>query len=101
MPPDRTPYVNVSTHAQPLASGRVLAPGESAPISDGAHDQALVTDGALVPAETQTDYAAMRHEQLAALAEGAELEVKGSGKDGAVTNADLVKALTAHNKKEA
>lgn len=95
-----TEYVNVSTHAQSLASGRVLGPGESAAVSDDPHDRALIDSGDLIPRETRTDYEAMRHEQLAGLAECAGLDVKGTGKDGSVTNADLVKALTANDKKE-
>lgn len=93
-------HTNVSTHPVSLASGRVLAPGEASPISGDAHDRALIADGTLVPTETRTDYSAMKHDQLAAYAEGAELDVKGTGKDGTVTNADLEKALAANDKKE-
>jgi hypothetical protein len=95
-----TEYVNVTTHPQPLASGRVLAPGESARVSDDHHDRALIADGALTARETTTDYDAMHVDQLEGLAEGAELEVKGTGKDGAVTKPDLIKALQANDKKE-
>lgn len=46
-------YTNVSTHAQPLASGRVLAPGETADLDlKDPHDELLVTDGILVKTET-------------------------------------------------
>jgi hypothetical protein len=31
---------------------RVLAPGDASPVSDDPHDQALITDGALLPVET-------------------------------------------------
>lgn len=92
------PHRNISGHVQPLASGRLVAPDETCePDLNDPHDLALVESGALAPAETETDYAAMRVEQLAALAAGAELDVKPTGKDGPV-KADYVKALTAHDK---
>lgn len=90
---------NVTAHAQPLASGRLVAPGDSCePDLEDPHDRALIAEGALVPAQTSTDYAGMRHDQLAALAEGAGLDVEPTGRDGSVTNKDLVKALAAHDK---
>ena len=99
--PDTTSYTNVSTHPQPLASGRILAPGETADLDlEHAHDNALHQDGVLAATETRTDYTGMRHDQLAALAAGLDLDVKGTGKDGNVTNADFAKALTANDKKE-
>lgn len=92
---------NVSAHVQPLASGRLVAAGELCePNLDDPHDKTLITDGALIAAETSTDYAAMKHDQLEAYADGAGLDVKGTGQGGTVTNADLVKALTAHDKKD-
>ncbi len=52
--PDSTSYTNVSTHAQPLASGRILAPGDTASLElDNPHDKALVSDGALAKTETK------------------------------------------------
>lgn len=47
-----TEYRNVSTHPQPLASGRVLAPGEASPVSGDDHDRALIESGALLPVDT-------------------------------------------------
>lgn len=48
-------YTNVSTHAQPLASGRVLAPGDTADLElDNDHDKSLLSDGALAATETKT-----------------------------------------------
>lgn len=41
------------------------------------------------------DYGAMTKDELQAEAERRKLEVKGTGKDGAVVKADLVAALTA------
>lgn len=92
-------HTNVSTHAQPLASGRVLAPGETATLSDDPHDRALIASGAFVETETSTDYGAMRRDQLDAYADARGLDVKGTGKDGGVVAADLAKALTADDKK--
>lgn len=91
---------NVSAHVQPLASGRPVAPGEACELSDDPHDRALRCSGAFVAAETATDYDAMRLEQLQALADGARLDVAGSGQGGAVVKADLVKALKSNAKKE-
>jgi hypothetical protein len=45
-------FRNVRNTPVPLASGRVLAPGDASPVSDDPHDQALITDGALLPVET-------------------------------------------------
>jgi hypothetical protein len=95
-----TEFVNVSTHPQSLVSGRVLAPGESAEVSDDPHDRALIADGALIERETSMDYASLHRDQLEGLAEAAGLDVKGTGKDGGIVVADLVRALTAHDKKE-
>lgn len=92
-------YTNTSSHAQSLASGRTLGPGESAPVSDDPHDRALIDSGALAPTETQTDYTTLPAAQLHGLADAAGLEVKGTGKDGNVIAADLQKALTANDKK--
>jgi hypothetical protein len=94
-----TTHTNVSTHAQPLASGQVVGPGEQATLTDDPHDRALLAEGTFVATETQTDYAGMRRDQLDAYAEGRELDVKGTGKDGAVVAADLAKALAADDKK--
>lgn len=47
-------YRNVSTHPVSLASGRVLAPAESAAVSDDPHDRALIADGALIAVEKTT-----------------------------------------------
>src|SRR4051812_17703297 len=96
-----TTYSNVSTHAQPLASGRVVAPGEHATLSDDPHDSALLESGAFLATETETNYAAMRRDQLDAYADGRGLDVKGTGKEGAVVAADLAKALTADDKRTA
>jgi hypothetical protein len=91
-------YRNVSSHAQPLASGRLVAPGDTCnPDLQTGHDQALVQDGALTAVEDSIDYGALRVEQLQAIADGAALDVKGTGKDGTVVKDDLVKALTAHD----
>lgn len=50
--PDK--WRNVSSHAQPLASGRLIAPGElCSPDLDDPHDLALTEDGSLVQAETR------------------------------------------------
>lgn len=44
-------YMSVSRHAEDLADGRVLAPGERADIDPEApHNQALIEDGRLIPA---------------------------------------------------
>jgi hypothetical protein len=49
-------YVNTTDHALPLASGRVLARGEDAPVDVKSkdadpQDQALVDDGSLLKTE--------------------------------------------------
>jgi hypothetical protein len=94
-----TTHTNVSTHAQPLASGQVVAPGEHATLTGDPHDRALLDSGAFLATETETNYAAMRRDQLDAYAEPRGLDVKGTGKEGAVVAADLAKALTADDKK--
>lgn len=91
-------HTNVSTHAQPLASGQVIAPGDTADLTDDPHDRALRDSGAFVATQTETDYTAMRHDQLAAYADAAGLDVKSTGKSDEPTNADFVKALTANDK---
>lgn len=94
-------YRNVDAHVHSLASGRPVAPGDTCqPDPDSTHDQALIVSGALIPAETETDYDAMKLEQLQALADGAGLDVKGTGQGGTVVKADLVKALKSNAKKE-
>lgn len=50
-------FRNVSAHAQPLASGRLIAPGDTANIDLkdkdlDPHDRALVEGGAFVEVET-------------------------------------------------
>lgn len=93
-------HTNISGHAQPLASGQTVAPGDTATLNlTDAHDRALLASGAFATTETSTDYGALKHDQLQALADAAALDVKGTGKDGSVTNADLEKALTANDKK--
>lgn len=54
--------------------------------------QVIVPEDAVEP---QTDYAALTFNELKELAEAAGLEVSGTGKNGAVTKADLVRALEA------
>lgn len=94
-------YRNVSTVPVPLASGQIIAIGDTCdPDLNEPHDKNLVKDGALLPVETETDYSKLRHDQLKALADGAELEVKGTGADGSATNPDLIKALKANDKKK-
>lgn len=54
MPATPQDWTNVSSHAQSLASGRPLAPGESAPCDmKDPHDQALRDAGALVKTESE------------------------------------------------
>lgn len=94
-------YRNIGLHAVSLASGTPLAPGDTGiPDLKDLHDKALVDDGALVPVETATDYTRLPAGQLQALAEGAGLQVTGSGKDGNVLAADYAKALTANDQKK-
>lgn len=94
-------YRNVSTVPVPLASGQIIATGDTCePDPKEPHDRDLVDAGALVPVETETDYSKLRHDHLQALADGAGLEVKGTGADGSATNADLIKALKANDKKK-
>lgn len=98
-------YRNRETHAVTLASGRPLAPGDAAPLTTDEHgevlphDQLLVEEGSLVLVDESTDYDALSAEALANDAQGRGLTVKGTGKDGAVVKADLVKALEADDKK--
>lgn len=47
-----TEYRNVTAGPVPLASGQILAPGDTAQVSDDQHDKALIADGALLPVET-------------------------------------------------
>jgi hypothetical protein len=97
MPDD---YRNRETHAVTLASGRPLAPGETSPLNlDDPHDQALLEQGSVVLVDESTDYDALSVEALAHDADGRGLTVKGTGKEGAVLKADLVKALQADDKK--
>lgn len=50
--PTKPEWVNVSTHAVTLASGRPLAPGERAACDmKDPHDQALADAGHLIPAD--------------------------------------------------
>lgn len=94
-------YRNRETHALTLASGRSLAPAEAAPISDDPHDQALLEQGSLIMVDETVDYDRdFTRDQLAAIAEGRDLQVKGSGQGGDVLKADLVRALQADDKKK-
>ena len=93
-------FTNITAGPVPLASGQILAPGDRAEISKDPHDQALVTDGSLARSENETDYQGLKHDQLTGLADAAGLDVKGTGRDGSVTNADLTRALKANDKKE-
>lgn len=93
-------YRNRLTHAVTLASGRPLAPGDAGPINlDDPHDQGLLDEGSLILVDGTVDYDALSAEALAHDAEGRSLNVKGTGKDGAVLKTDLVKALQADDKK--
>lgn len=49
MPDDE--YRNVRSTPVPLASGRILGPGDASAVSDDPHDQALIADGALTPVD--------------------------------------------------
>lgn len=47
-------FRNVSAHAQPLASGRLVAPGDTCkPNLKDPHDKSLADAGDLVPVETK------------------------------------------------
>jgi hypothetical protein len=102
MPDD---YRNRETHAVTLASGRPLAPGDAAPLTTDEpgdvdpHDQGLLDEGSLVLVDETTDYDALSVEALTNLAISRDVTVKGTGKDGTVLKADLVKALQSDDKK--
>jgi hypothetical protein len=45
---------NVSAHVQPLASGRLVAPGDTSGLDpDDPHDAALIEDGAFAKVDTK------------------------------------------------
>lgn len=45
-------YRNTRSTPVPLASGRILAPGDASTVSSDQHDLALIDDGALTPVDT-------------------------------------------------
>lgn len=49
--PESTEHRNITAGPVPLASGQILAPGDTAHVSDDPHDLALIADGALLPVE--------------------------------------------------
>lgn len=95
-----TEFRNRATHAVTLASGRSLAPGEAAAISDDPHDRTLLDEGSLILVDETVDYDRDHtRESLANIADGRGLTVKGTGQSGDVLKADLVRALQADDKK--
>jgi hypothetical protein len=92
-------YVNASGHPITLASGAPLAFGEPGePDLNDRHDKALVDDGLLIQADEPGDYDSRHVDDLAGEVAARGLDVKGTGKDGNVLKADLVKALEDNDK---
>jgi hypothetical protein len=98
-----TEYLFVGEHADTLASGRHVAPGDSVPADavdlDDQHDCNLVDEGRLVPISPPepSAYEKQSADELQAEAERRGLEVDGTGADGNVLKKDLVAALEAHD----
>lgn len=95
---------NALTHPIDLADGRILASGELADVDLTVdHNARLVADGTLaIPgeapaAELPSPYAELRKPELEELVAQRELQVQGTGKDGAVTVPDLRAALEAND----
>lgn len=65
-------YKWVGTHPQDLASGQVLAPGETAELSDEdvrhSHNESLIADGGLIPLDDQAEHEAKLAERRQARA---------------------------------
>lgn len=93
---------NRETHAVSLASGRSLAPGETgSPDPGDPHDKALLDAGSFVEVDETVDYDRdFTAEALQGIADGRGVKVKGTGQNGTVLKGDLVKALTADDKKK-
>jgi hypothetical protein len=93
-------YLFVGDHAETLASGRPVAPGDTIDAGDlspdDPHDRALLDDGRLADTTpVRTGYDAQTVDQLQALADTRGLTVEGTGSGGHVVKADLVAALQA------
>lgn len=91
-------YKNVGNHAFDLASGRVLAPGETDELSDedvkDPHNASLIDDGNLIPVGDGTTVNAT--EDAVELAEANNLDlskIAGSGAAGRITKRDVEKHL--------
>lgn len=63
-------YKWVGDHPQDLASGQVLAPGETAELSDEdvrlPHNESLIADGGLIPLDKEAEHEATLAERRAA-----------------------------------
>jgi hypothetical protein len=98
-----TEYLFVGEHADTLASGRHVAPGDSVPAdavdTDDQHDCNLVDEGRLVAISppARNAYEKRPADELQAEADRRGLEVEGTGADGNVLKKDLVAALEAHD----
>lgn len=96
-------YKWVGNHPQDLASGLVLAPGETAELSDDdvrdAHNDALIKDGNLIPVGEGSNAAAPNATddaiELAAAHELSLADVPGTGAAGRITKRDVEQHITS------
>jgi pyruvate/2-oxoglutarate dehydrogenase complex dihydrolipoamide acyltransferase (E2) component len=91
-------YKNVGNHAYDLASGLVLAPGESSELSDDAvkdpHNVSLIDDGVLIPTGERAGVNATDDAIELASKEGVDLSlISGSGASGRITKRDIEREL--------
>lgn len=94
-------YKWVGDHPQDLASGLMLAPGETAELSDDdvrdPHNVTLIDDGVLIPVGEGTAAAGPNAtDDAIELAQGNELDladVPGTGAAGRITKRDVEKHL--------
>lgn len=99
-----TEYKNVGNHAHDLASGLVLAPGETAELSDedvkDPHNTSLIEDGVLIPTGSQEAPVLNATEDAVELASQQQVDlaaIPGSGTAGRITKRDVEKYIESQH----
>lgn len=97
-------YKNVGNHDFDLASGRVLAPGETEELSDDdvkdPHNASMIDDGVLIAIGEQGEPSLNATDDAIELAQANSLElsqVRGTGASGRITKRDVEKHLESLN----
>lgn len=97
-------YKNVGNHAHDLASGLVLAPGETAELSDedvkDPHNASLIEDGVLIPTGSEGAPVLNATDDAIELAEQNQVDlasIPGTGTAGRITKRDVEKHIESQS----